>query len=190
MTQIRLSPSGPFITNEGGGSFEPGDGMPMRLRTAKSQQDGTYFMPSALEELGSGDGTVKDFRVELEGVRTGRKYSLNVKLLLNRLAAWVTADVSTVLEVSPDDGTTWHAIDTQGVNFGQNAVGGVPATDSHSAWEHVMVPVDASAITGFVDNGKLIGRVSWQMGGGAASASCSIVSSPGPSSALSITEHF
>ncbi len=121
---IRLSPSGPPITNPGGGSFTPGPGARIRLTEAVSTMGGSQTIPTSPDLIcPDGFGQVDAITLTLPTPDQNLEYRANIALDIVNTSTNVEGEVVLFLDVSVDGGLTYtnraknsHAIAAQDSN--------------------------------------------------------------------------
>lgn len=113
---LRLSPSGPYLNNGGGGGFAPGNGAVLRSSAAQAPA----FPSSAAANIPTGGGSEASQVVCLDGVGTGgfavtpelslpnRDLNYKVSAVIDVNSATNTSQVVTMyLDFSNDGGASW-----------------------------------------------------------------------------------
>lgn len=113
MTIIRLSPSGPPITNSGGGPLEFGPGARLRLEEAVSTMGGSQAIPTDAPEFAvispggftpAGDDPIV---LTLNNPKEGLRYRANLALDISSNSTNTEGEIVLYLDTSVDGGTTW-----------------------------------------------------------------------------------
>lgn len=108
MTQaIRLSPSGPNISNANGGELTPGTGMMLRLAEASTTLNGAGQIPTAPTVLGTTLGSSQGLGLALNNPDPNLNYRASVLCEVANGSTNVPGEVQLFLETSVDGGTSW-----------------------------------------------------------------------------------
>jgi hypothetical protein len=153
MTAIRLSPSGPVISNAGGGPYDPGAGARLRMVELVSTMSGNEAVPTTLAAaVICSDGFEGDdpLVLTLANPKEGLQYRAELRLDLFNITTSHNAIVVLYLESSVDGGSTWteraknaHVVQPQlGVGSEDNGQGREAS---------VAMVLDAGADLGVVD---------------------------------------
>jgi hypothetical protein len=200
MTAIRLSPSGPFITNDDGGAFDPGPGARLRLvelqRTVVASGGGSLGVPTStpavVNSSGFGGPEGADMILTLLAPKADLAYRAEIRLDLFNVSSSHNAVAILYLDTSVDAGATWtnrsknaHVIQPQL---------GVGAEDNGQAREASLAMVyvagdDLGIVTGTTNSIKLRARASLSTGA-LGDVTVSSVASDGEVSDLNGTVHM
>lgn len=116
---IRLSPSGPFIENGGGGTFAPGDGARIRLVQGSCTVSSVTQIPTVTPAVIGAPGLgLTSIIQHLDNPQPGRKYRATIHCDLANQAT--TDGVVTLFLDTSTDGATW----TEAASNVHNVMGG------------------------------------------------------------------
>lgn len=106
-SKLRISPSGPFLTNSNGGIFEPGPGCRLRLvEAACTIGGGSAAIPTAPTAIATTLGNT-NFTVGLAEPDPQLNYRANVRCDVSSASTNIACQVELYLDTSVDAGATW-----------------------------------------------------------------------------------
>lgn len=105
---VRLSPSGPVLTNDSGGPFQPGTGARLRLVEASTVMGGSQAVPAEPDVISpDGFGDPDALVLTLLSPKEALNYRANLVLDVINTSTNATGEIVLYLDVSVDGGATY-----------------------------------------------------------------------------------